>query len=95
VEKQSVRQMQGAVGLARDATAAVTSAIGDVHTQTANVPYAILKQIPLVRGPVVRIERVQSCITVVVYQSIHTISTLSAFVVTQALGAFEHKSTGK
>lgn len=95
MEQQSVRQMQGAVELARDATVAATTAIGEVHTQSANVPYAILKQIPLVRSPAGRIERIQSCITVVVYQSIHTISMLSASVATQALGAFEHKAAGK
>jgi hypothetical protein len=92
VEEQSVRQMQGAVDLLCDATVATSDAIGEAHTQTASVPYAVLKRIPLVRGPAGRIESIQSCITVVVYESIRTISVLGAFVATQALGALGHKT---
>jgi hypothetical protein len=95
VEKQSIRQLQGAAELLRDATVAISAAIGETHAQTASVPYTVLKRIPLVRGPARRIETIQSHITVVVYQSIRTLTTLSAFVVTQALGAFEHDTAGK
>jgi hypothetical protein len=95
VEYQSVRQMQGAVALLCDATVAGSAAIGEIHAQTAGVPYAVLKQIPLVRGPAGRIEKVQSCIIVAIYQSIHTISTLSAFVATHALATLANKTAGE
>ena len=87
--------MQGAVDLLCDATVATSDAIGEAHAQTANVPYAVLKSIPLVRGPAGRIESIQSRITVVVYESIRTISVFSAFVATQALGAIGHKAAEK
>jgi uncharacterized protein (DUF2236 family) len=95
VDNQSVRQMQGAVDLLRDATVAGSVAIGEIHARTAGVPYAVLKHIPLARGPAGRIEKVQSCITVAVYQSIHTFSTLSAFVAKHALDTLVNKTAGE
>ena len=95
MEEQSVRQMQGVVELLRDAAVATSHAIGEAHARIANVPYAVLKRIPLVRGPSGRIESIQLCITAVFYASFRTISVRSAFVATQALGTLGHKTAEK
>ena len=87
--------MQGVVDLLRDVTVATFDAIGEAHAQITNVPYAVLKRIPLVRGPTGRIESIQSCITVVFYESIRMISLFSAFVATQALGTLRDKTAEK
>jgi hypothetical protein len=94
LDNQSVRQMQGVVDLLRDGTVAASDRISKAHAQTACVPYAILKSIPLVRVPAERIESIQSCITVVVYQSVRAISTLSAFAAAQAISASENRTAG-
>ncbi len=77
MDKQTVRQLQGAIDLLHDATTAVAGAVGTSQTGTARVPYAVLKSIPGIRKPAAMVERTQSNITELVYWSIRSITVVS------------------
>ncbi len=78
MERQTARQVQGAVDLLHDATTTAANTIGAIQVETADLTYTILKQIPVVTGPAAAIERFHLSITRGVYVSVRGVSTVVA-----------------
>lgn len=74
MDKHTVQQMQGAVELLRDAVQVGTDKIGATHQEIADVPYRILRRVPLVSKPASVAERVQTGITHWAYASVSAIA---------------------
>jgi hypothetical protein len=91
VEKQTVRQLQGAIDLLHDATTAAADAIGTAQADTARVPYAVLKAIPGIRRPAAMVERTQSGITELVYWSIRSITVVSTAAASRVLRRLDRR----
>jgi hypothetical protein len=78
MQKQTVQQMQGAVELLRDAVQVGTEKIGAAHQEIADVPYRILRRVPVVSGPAGTVEHMQTGITQWAYTSVAAIAWLVA-----------------
>ena len=87
MEEQTRQQVQGAVELARDAVQAGARSIGAAHEEIADIPYRVLRRIPVVARPAGAIGRVQQGITRFVYAAVGATSGLATAVATCLLQA--------
>jgi len=78
MEEQTAQQAQGAVELLRDAVQAGARSIGAAHQEIADLPYAILRCIPVVSRPASAIGQVQTKITRAAYRSVGVVTGIVA-----------------
>ena len=70
MEEQTVQQLQGAAELLRDGVQAAARSIETAHLEIAEVPYRVLRRVPLVALPAAAVGRVQRDITQLAYRSV-------------------------
>lgn len=87
MEEQSARQAQGTVELLRDAVQAGAKSIGAAHQDIAELPYAILRRIPVISRPARRIGQVQTHVTGVAYRSVGMVAGAVAAIATLIIHA--------
>lgn len=78
MEERTVRQLQGAVELLRDGVQGAAAALGTVQEEIAGIPYAALRQVPLVRGPAAVAGRAQKDITRLTYDAVRVAAGTAA-----------------
>ena len=78
MQHQTVRQLQGAVDLLRDAVQGTAVALGAAHAEIAGQPYNVLRRIPLVSRPAGAVESMQRDITRLVYRSVGAVAGAAA-----------------
>lgn len=89
MERQTLRQLRGAIDLVTDGVDKIVKEIEVAHQTLARRPYALLARIGPIAQPVRGIEQVQMVITAGAYGAIYTTNRVVGGVAASVLDQFE------
>jgi hypothetical protein len=93
MEKPTIRQLRGLNDLLADAVDAGVSRTEQVHQSIARYPYAVLKRIGPIAGPIGAIEFVQTTITGSVYWTLRVATRVSGVAVARILERLDARAS--